>query len=283
MKIFNIIGACVLMVMTSLSAQAQATLPNPKKSDVSIGNVKLSRDDKDLVLDYEIKLGDNVLSCSVEVVMLVGGADGQKYTLSAPELKGDFGKISQSGVKQIRYNVERNKEKLAGKDIRFTLNVKGKNVLDDEILVMGSAAVFPQMSYGLMLGYVKKFGGYAKFRSDFNFAQGSYLCNSAGEIEGGGYLWASGAKRQSRMQATAGVLFRAAKWLYPYAGAGYGSRSVQWQDWEGNWAQISDYSCTGVAAEAGLILKMGPVAVSAGVSNTAFKYTELEVGVGIMF
>ena len=283
MKIFNIIAAGVLMVMGSLSAQGQTTLPEPKKNDVSIGNVKLSRDDKDLVLDYEIRLGDNVLSCSVEVIMLVGGADGQKYPLTASELKGDFGKITQSGAKQIRYNVERNKERLAGRDIRFTLNVKGKNVLDDEILAMGSVAVMPQMSYGLMLGYVKKFGGYAKFRSDFNFAQGSYLCNSAGEIEGGGYLWASGAKRQSRMQATAGVLFRAAKWLYPYAGVGYGTRSVQWQDWEGNWAQVSDYSCAGVAAEAGLILKLGPVAVSAGVSNTAFKFTELEVGVGVMF
>lgn len=283
MKIFNIIAAGVLMVMGSLSAQGQTTLPEPKKNDVSIGNVKLSRDDKDLVLDYEIRLGDNVLSCSVEVIMLVGGADGQKYPLTASELKGDFGKITQSGAKQIRYNVERSKERLAGRDIRFTLNVKGKNVLDDEILAMGSVAVMPQMSYGLMLGYVKKFGGYIKFRSDFNFAQASYQCNSIGEIDGGGYMWSSGARRQSRLQATGGVLFRAAKWLYPYAGVGYGSRSVHWQDWEGNWAQVSDYSCAGVAAEAGLILKLGPVAVSAGVSNTAFKFTELEVGLGVMF
>ena len=283
MKIFNIIAAGVLMVMGSLSAQGQTTLPEPKKNDVSIGNVKLSRDDKDLVLDYEIRLGDNVLSCSVEVIMLVGGADGQKYPLTASELKGDFGKITQSGAKQIRYNVERSKERLAGRDIRFTLNVKGKNVLDNEILAMGSVAVMPQMSYGLMLGYVKKFGGYIKFRSDFNFAQASYQCNSTGEIDGGGYMWSSGARRHSRLQATGGVLFRAAKWLYPYAGVGYGARSVHWQDWEGNWAQVSDYSCVGVAAEAGLILKLGPVAVSAGVSNTAFKFTELEVGVGVMF
>lgn len=114
MKIFNIIAAGVLMVMGSLSAQGQTTLPEPKKNDVSIGNVKLSRDDKDLVLDYEIRLGDNVLSCSVEVIMLVGGVDGQKYPLTASELKGDFGKIAQSGAKQIRYNVERSKERLAG-------------------------------------------------------------------------------------------------------------------------------------------------------------------------
>ena len=82
MKIFNIIAAGVLMVMGSLSAQGQTTLPEPKKNDVSIGNVKLSRDDKDLALD--------------------------------------FGKITQSGAKQIRYNVEWSKERLAGRAIRFT-------------------------------------------------------------------------------------------------------------------------------------------------------------------
>lgn len=283
MKIFNIIAAGVLMVMGSLSAQGQTTLPEPKKNDVSIGNVKLSRDDKDLVLDYEIRLGDNVLSCSVEVIMLVGGADGQKYPLTASELKGDFGKITQSGAKQIRYNVERSKERLAGRDIRFTLNVKGKNVLDDEILAMGSVAVMPQMSYGLMLGYVKKFGGYIKFRSDFNFAQPSYQCNANGEIDGGGLIWSSGKQRKSRMQATCGALFRLAGWCYPYVGAGYGSRGVQWQDYEGQWAQVSDYSCKGIAAEAGLILKFGPVAVSAGASTTAFRYTDLEIGIGVMF
>jgi hypothetical protein len=57
---------------------------------------------------------------------------------------------------------------------------------------------------------------------------------------------------------------------------------VHWQDYNGQWAQVSDYSCKGIAAEAGLIIKMGPVAVSAGVSTTAFRYTELEVGIGLM-
>lgn len=279
-KILNILTVCVLAICFAGSVHAQEPLQSPRKDGVSIGNAKVSRDDKDLVVDYQIMLGDNVLSCNVEVIMLVGG---QKQKLNASELKGDFGRITESGFKQVRFNVERKKEYLAGKDIRFTMNVKSKDVLDNEILAMASVSVMPQTSYGLMLGYVKKFGGYVKFRSDFHFDHAAYTCDSAGQIDGGGLLWANGQQRKSRMQATGGVLFRLAKWCYPYAGVGYGTRSVHWQDYQGQWAEVTDYSCKGLAAEAGLILKMGPVAVSAGVSTTAFKYSELELGIGVMF
>jgi opacity protein-like surface antigen len=204
---------------------------------------------------------------------------GSKVTLNPLKLNGDYGKIIESGSKKITYDID---EDLYDKEVFATLTVKQKNVLDNEILTMASMTSMPQYSYGLMLGSVKKFGGYAKFRSDFNSGEYSYVCNSAGEVVGGGYMWASGSQRKYRMQATAGVIFRLSKWCYPYLGTGYGIRSVHWQDYNGQWAQVSDYSCKGIAAEAGLIIKMGPVAVSAGVSTTAFRYTELEVGIGLM-
>lgn len=279
-KLLNILTVCVLTICFAGSAYAQEPLPSPRKDGVSIGNTKISRDDKDLVVDYQIMLGDNVLSCNVEVILLVGE---REVELNPTELKGDFGRITESGFKQVRFNVEKDSQYLAGKDIRFTLNVKSKNILDNEILAMASVSVVPQPSYGLMLGYVKKFGGYVKFRSDFHFGKPSYICNKAGEIEGGGMLWTSGAQRKSRLQVTGGALFRVTKWLYPYAGIGYGSRDVQWQDYKGNWAQVSNYSCKGISAEAGAIVKMGPVALSVGASTTAFRYTELEIGVGVMF
>ena len=257
---------------------------SPKKDGVSIGNTKISRDDKDLVVDYQIMLGDNVLSCDVEVIMLVGRRQlTQSYVLKATELKGDFGRITESGFKQVRYNVEAEKKARAGQDIRFTLNVKRKDVLKGNYIAMASVGVMPQMSYGLMVGYVKKWGGYAKFRSDYHFKSPAYSCDKYGNIDGGGLIWTNGLQRKSRLQATGGVLYRLTKWCYPYVGAGYGTRSVQWQDYQGQWAEVADYSCKGIAAEAGVILKMGPVAVSAGYSSTAFKYSELELGIGVMF
>ena len=55
-----------------------------------------------------------------------------------------------------------------------------------------------------------------------------------------------------------------------------------WEDYFGEWMRVTDLSAKGIAAEGGLIFKVGPVSLSAGVSTTAFKYSELEVGIGIM-
>ena len=281
-NVFNILAVCLFTLVGTSLANAQQALTSPQKEGVSIGNVKVSRDGKELVVDYQIMLGDKVLSCDVEVVMLVGGLNGLKYPLGVNDLKGDYGKITESGFKSVRYNIEKRKTVLAGKDIRFTLNVKNIDVLDDEIVAIASMSVYPQLSYGLMLGYVKKFGGYVKFRSDFVSASPAYLCDRQGMTDGG-IICATGEQRKSRMLATGGALFRVAKWFYPYVGAGYGSRNVYWQDYEGQWAKVVDFSCKGIALEVGTIFKLGPVAISAGVSNTAFKYTEVEVGVGLMF
>lgn len=154
---------------------------------------------------------------------------------------------------------------------------------EKNLLVMASASVYPSMSYGLMLGYVQTVGGYVKFRSNLDFTAGAYTASSDCNIEGGGYLWPSGEKTETIMNVTGGLLIRAAKFLYPYLGAGYGSRNVLWKDTDGAWVGISDYTYSGISAEAGLIFKFGPVALSAGVSNTAFKYTSAEVGLGIAF
>ena len=153
---------------------------------------------------------------------------------------------------------------------------------EKNLLVMASASVYPSMSYGLMLGYVQTVGGYVKFRSNFNSTKGLYNAASDLNIEGGGYFWPSGDKAESVMNVSGGMLLRATKSLYPYIGVGYGSRKMMWQDAGGKWANITDYTYTGISAEAGLIFKLGPVALSAGVSTTAFKYTAAEVGIGVM-
>jgi len=270
------IGICCILY----AADAQQSIPSPKKNEVTIGNTRISREEQELVVDYQIALGDNVLSCDVEVVLNVDGRPMKNY--SAEYLTGDYGKIVSSGNKQIRFNVEKSKHALADKSITFTLNVRNKDVLDSKILAMASVSVFPQMSYGAMLGYVKKVGGYAKFRSDFSKVASEYACTSDGSIEGG-VIWTSGKEMKTRMQATLGILFRLSNNVYPYFGGGYGTRTVYWEDFKGNWALVKDYSCEGIAAETGIIFKFGPVAISTGVSTTAFRYSEVEVGIGVMF
>ena len=133
-----------LLCGMAFALNAQGTLPEPKKNEVTIGNTKISRDGKELVIDYDIRLGKNVQSCVVDVVMNVDGRVVNDMSLS--DLSGDFGKIKTSGKKQVRFNVDNMKHNLAGMDIRFTLNIANKDVLDDRIAVLASASVFPQLS-----------------------------------------------------------------------------------------------------------------------------------------
>lgn len=154
---------------------------------------------------------------------------------------------------------------------------------ENNLFVLASASVYPSLSYGLMAGFVKTVGGYVRFRSNFDFTSGEYTASSDCTIDGGGYLWPSGARTESVLNVSGGLLFRLAKSVYPYVGLGYGSRKVLWQDTDGKWVGISDYSFGGVSVEAGAVFRLGPVALSAGVSSTAFKYTAAEVGIGVAF
>ena len=152
----------------------------------------------------------------------------------------------------------------------------------NDMIVMANVGVFPQLSYGLMVGCVRKFGGYVKCRSDFNFMDNSMECTSDG-YKDAGVFWASGSEKRSRINMTAGVMVRASKNIYPYLGAGYGSAVRYWEDYKGNWAKVTDLSSAGLAAEAGLVFRFGSIALSTGVSTSGFEYSEVEVGIGIMF
>jgi hypothetical protein len=68
-----------------------------------------------------------------------------------------------------------------------------------------------------------------------------------------------------------------------YAGGGYGSRQLLWQDVSGRWAQVSDRSVTGFAVDVGLIFTVGPVSLLAGASTVGFGNVAAEFGLGFRF
>lgn len=134
-------------------------------------------------------------------------------------------------------------------------------------------------SYGIMIGIVKKTGGYLKIKSDF------------GKISGGEKLeegaindyWYSGSTQYSRLAATAGLLQRLWTSGYLYVGAGYGYRNVAWETVDHLWIKNMDKSYTGVEAEVGLIYRLNNFALSLGGQTNSFKVFEGSFGIGIMF
>lgn len=259
-------------------ARSQELTP-PKKYEVSIGGTKVTMENNEIIIDYDVLFGNQVLSCKVEATMLVNG----KPFRYNEYFSGDIGIIRESGQKQIRYDISHYKEQLAGTDISFKLNVSDKNTLDMKIIVMATASPMSPRSYGLMAGVVKRIGGYARFQSNFSSKKKAFVVMGSAAIEGGGYMWRTGEGIVKTLRATAGTLIRVHKNIYPYAGIGYGCKNYLYEDYSGDWGLMKDLSTSGLAIESGLVFKAGPVAISAGASSTMFKTISLDVGVGVIF
>ena len=79
----------------------------------------------------------------------------------------------------------------------------------------------------------------------------------------------------------AGPLWRPLAWLGLYAGAGYAAEELDWQDAEGHWARVQDFSFGSVCWDAGVLLNWKHLAFSAGCSWCPF--ATVTAGVGVHF
>ena len=142
----------------------------------------------------------------------------------------------------------------------------------------------PDFSFGLRAGLKgRTFGGYLACRSNFVTASPDYTCLSDGTLENGGIFWPGGPEKTTSFTASAGLLAEAAPWLILYTGAGYGSHQLLWQDIDGTWAQVSDWSAKGLSAEVGAIFRWNHLAFSAGVSSVGFRTCSATAGIGFCF
>ena len=155
------------------------------------------------------------------------------------------------------------------------------------MLVMAEVGYHPsQLSYGGMICFVRKNGAYVKFRSDFGSASADLECDDSGALTSGGEgtpYYKEGVTQKARLSVTAGYLRQLWKPVYLYAGAGYGSRTLAWETVEGELVKNTDHSAVGVAAELGVIGRLGKFALSVGFHTVNFKHHEVTVGVGIIF
>lgn len=280
----NLILIILLIFSIGAYAQSNEQVSSPQPDEVTIGEMMVWREGTEFNIKYTLLLGEDVRWCKTRLFVSIDGGKSFRFNPTMENITGDHGQLSSGGVKVIKYDITQDKTQLAGMPVVFKVEVVAKDVPINEVLVAAQASVFPQISYGIMFGMVRKYGWYVKARSDFNSPASSYDCTSDGKVpESGGYMWTEGTSQKSRLSITAGGMFRASRGCYPYVGLGYGSRGSYWKDIQGEWAKVTDLSCAGLALDAGLVFKMGKFAVSFGVSNTAFKYTEAEVGIGIMF
>lgn len=150
-------------------------------------------------------------------------------------------------------------------------------------MVMPVLGVGGSTSFGLMVGVVKKWGWYLKAKYDFKSQETELECDGTGMVPSGDMLWMSGESVATRMAITTGAMYRMSKPLYLYIGTGFGYHKIAWETVEGQWAENTSDSASGIEADLGLVLRAKNFAFSAGLQSNSFKYFEATVGVGIMF
>lgn len=152
--------------------------------------------------------------------------------------------------------------------------------------------------YGLTVGGVKNhLGWYVRFRSNFSFADYTGECRGRDEYVGTVpddlTFRFTGEKKTNSFAGTAGIVLKCMPWLYTSLGLGYGSRELLCQyktlgadDYRVEqlyWAKNLSYSYDGLAADVDVIVKLGPIFLSAGCNTINFKYVDLNAGLGVFF
>lgn len=161
------------------------------------------------------------------------------------------------------------------------------------------------LSGGLFAGFMglkKKWGGYFSVRT--NGQDPTKDSNELTADEGIYFSNFTGESRNARYAGSTGIMFRPAKWLYIYAGAGLGLRRLSWKghslnsyyygngysyDKSNYWITVQE--CISPLLEGGLIGRYKSWALSLGYSGhippmldgDSHKYRELTIGIGYVF
>ncbi len=251
--------------------------------------------ERDLLARTSERLDLNDVPCAV---LRVSVADAQSFTF-AGNIIGD---ISYQPGEAIVYLTDRTRkirinsdkfgtleyefpERLAKSVVyKLTLSLIVPESKKTRTLVMPTVGIGKAMSYGVMVGIVRKWGGYVKAKYSFTNLSTDASAHDNGVIEGtSSQAWYTGNDQSGRFSVTAGALYRAALPFYLYAGLGYGNKTLAWEMADGRWAEAADHTYKGLEAEVGAIYRFGNYAVSAGVETTQCQYWEANVGVAIMF
>ena len=238
----------------------------------------------------------NLTDLSVEVLRMVEPANGKKmtkkeisqntstYPLPLQDLPCDTG----------TYRLKIEKRKYFDYHQRLTIN-EGDNmilspkmrphIMNTFILAEAGIALNPEWGIGLMFGQMYEgVGWYLKGRSNWNFPKkheytGLYFETTK---ETTSFEWIVDAgmvidflmKKEKKDKDN---------FLGLYCGAGYGSRERYWNEPNLGWIIYGLNTYRGVSMDVGLIGGIRGITLMAGINTVAFRYMEIEVGVGITF
>lgn len=218
---------------------------------------------------------------------------GISFTGPLVHVRGDIGRVAENGKKSVVWYALEEVDHFEGNVVFEIRGESLKNKMKGENLLMYNVSA---SSYaGLMYGRVARWGGYIRGKTDFSVADASYTCTDLGDInyEGDDYYNMDKAVKRSRLGLTVGALYRPYRFLYLYAGGGYGYRRLMWhaqtisyadESITGDlWAVNTEHSAEGLEAELGGIIRLKRFGLSVGVNTINFTFVEINGALGFFF
>jgi hypothetical protein len=255
-------------------------------------NIRVRQEGKAIVVTYDLSKN------SVVRLLMASGKSNQYTELTA--VTGNVGKgVSAGQNRKIVWKPLEENEAFIAENVRFKVEAmssydyRAQNATM-KTLVMGQMgySVAPQLSYGAMIGQMYKgIGWYVSGRSNFQFNTPTELaCDKQGYIDGERPFY-TGNTSTTHCIINAGFMMNFLEWsiknkfhtLGMYLGGGYGKRELFWGTADGQWVEYTPATYNGVCANIGLFGSVYGVTLNVGVSTIAFKYMEIEVGIGYMF
>ena len=254
-----------------------------------VTNIRAQQEGREIAVYYDLSARANV-TMSVKV-------DGKR--IRTEKTSGDIGKGVEAGEqKRIAWLVlDETNGRFKAEKVVFS--VRANAPWRTFILAEGGISPQPfQYSAGLMVGAVARMGGYVKARSSFQFANpvgyirpegNAFYCSplngNISETEMPYYL--SGKSRPMQWLVDGGVIARVfyiSDYMgYVYVGAGYGVRQQLWQTYDGKWLNYEPTTYKGFSLDCGFMMAYKHFALSVGANTIAFKYAEIQIGVGYIF
>ena len=152
------------------------------------------------------------------------------------------------------------------------------------ITLNGAINQYGDLSYGLTIGSMRKFGWFASFMTNFNFdTKYDYECDTDHYVTVDGNLYYpkyTGNEAFSSFSFIGGVLMRLSGPVAMRVGVGYGMKVKRYETDNGYWVKNKAISTQGLDASLGLQCNFRGFIISIDCVTSSFKTYEAKIGLG---
>lgn len=287
MKFKNLLLALTLIFFTNALYSQQVT------------NVTSEQKGNKIVINYDIL--NAKFNQKFNVFLFVSFDGGKTFQGPMKSVTGNVFKGVKEGHNQIVWNPFKDVNSMEG-DIVFDVRAEIINKKIKRNFFVHYTGSYSLRSsgysepFGLSVGQIGKIGWYASVRMNTSAFKNSDYDYDGADVVGYDkvlYYEYDNDYKYPSFEALAGITAQLNWNFFLYAGAGYGYQKYYWHINEYDYAtnnlqsnsyiNYNDYSASGFAAEAGLIVRAKALSFNLGMSTLNFSYSNIVFGIGVNF